>query len=94
MPHSVLRVSLRASLSSRDSLFEPSHLRFVEDLDLAILLVLAAALVGADKEVNKFVDDISWRIIAGVRIRTAPKIGVIHILIIDIDDLFAVVRYG
>ena len=43
---------------------------------------------------SEFVDDISWRIIAGVRIRTAPKIGVIHIIIIDIDDLFAVVRYG
>jgi hypothetical protein len=67
---------------------------FVKDLDLAILLVLAAALVGADKEVNEFVDDIFWRIITGVRIRTAPKLGVIHILIIDIDDLFAVVRYG
>jgi hypothetical protein len=50
--------------------------------------------VGADKEVDEFVDDISWRIIAGVRIRTAPKIGVIHIIIINIDDLFAVVRYG
>ncbi len=67
---------------------------FVKDLDLAILLVLAAALVGADKEVNEFVDDIFWRIIAGVGIRTAPKLEVIHILIIDIDDLFAVVRYG
>jgi len=67
---------------------------FVKDLDLAILLVLAAAFVGADKEVDEFVDDISWRIIAGVRIWTAPKIGVIHIIVIDIDDLFAVVRYG
>jgi hypothetical protein len=67
---------------------------FIKDLDLAILLVLAAAFVGADKEVDEFVDDISWRIIAGVRIRTAPKIGVIHIIIINIDDLFAVVRYG
>ena len=67
---------------------------FIKDLDLPILLVLAAALVGAYKEVNEFVDDISWRIIVGVRIRTAPKIGVIHILIIDIDDIFAVVRYG
>ena len=81
-------------MSSRDSLFEPSHLRFVEDLDLAILLVLAAALVGMDEEVNINFGNISRRIITGVRIRTAPKVGVIHILIINIDDLFVAVRYG
>ncbi len=67
---------------------------FIEDLDLAILLVLAAALVGVDKEVNEFLGDISWRIIAGVRIRTAPKIGIILIPIIDTDDLFAAGRSG
>ena len=67
---------------------------FVEDLDLAILLVLAAALVGMDEEVDIIVGDISRRIIAGVRIRTASKIGVIHIPIIDIDDLYVAVRYG
>ena len=67
---------------------------FVEDHDLAILLVLAAALVGMDEEVNVFIGDLLWRIIPGVRIRTAPKIEVILIPIIDTDDLFATVRYG
>ena len=79
--------SLRWRVTKKNLLLDGQG--FIEYQNLAILLVFTAHLFGVDEEVDIIGGNVSRRIIAWVRIRTAPKLGVIHILIvIDIDDLF------